>query len=104
MFAVVNIAGFQEIVKEGDTLTVPLLDSEKDKKMTFEDVLMITADDGAITLGSPFIKGASVEVQVIEHGKGDKIRVVKMRHRKRFTRVKGHTQKNTQVKVTKITV
>lgn len=102
MFAVVSIAGFQEIVKEGDTLTVPLLDSEKDKKMTFNDVLMVTKDNGDVMLGAPFLKGASVEVEVVEHGRADKIRVVKFRRRKRFTRVKGHRQDNTVVKVTKI--
>lgn len=102
MFAVVSIAGFQEIVKEGDTLTVPLLDSEKSKKVSFADVLMVTKDNGEVMLGSPFLKGATVEVEVVDHGRADKIRVVKMRRRKRYTRVKGHRQDNTVVKVTKI--
>jgi len=103
MFAVVSIAGFQEIVKEGDTLTVPLLDAEAKKKMTFGDVLMVS-DDKGVTLGSPFVKGASVEVEVVEHGRDEKIRVVKFRRRKRFTRVKGHKQHHTTVKVTKISL
>lgn len=103
MFAVVSIAGFQEIVQEGDTLTVPLLEGDAKKKITFEDVLMISGDKG-VTLGAPFVKGASVEVEVVEHGRDAKIRVVKFRRRKRFTRVKGHKQHNTTVKVTKITV
>lgn len=103
MFAVVSIAGFQEIVKEGDTLTVPLLDGESKKKIKFEDVLMVSGDNG-VTLGAPFVKGASVEVEVVEHGRDEKIRVVKFRRRKRFTRVKGHKQHNTTVKVTKISL
>jgi large subunit ribosomal protein L21 len=103
MFAVVSIAGFQEIVKEGDTLTVPLLEGEAKKKLTFEDVLMVSGDKG-VTLGAPFVKGATVEVEVVEHGRDEKIRVVKFRRRKRFTRVKGHKQHHTMVKVTKISV
>lgn len=102
MFAVVDIAGFQEKVQVGDTLMVPRLDSETDKKMTFDNVLMIVGDNGDMTLGSPFIKGASVEVKVVEHGRDAKVRVFRMRRRKRFIRTKGHKQQNTKVEVVAI--
>ena len=103
MFAVVAIAGFQEKVKEGDTLYIPLQDAETDHKVTFNDVLMVVNDSGDMTLGAPFVKGASVEVRVVKHGRDPKIRVVKFRHRKRYTRTKGHKQDHTVVEVTKIT-
>jgi len=102
MFAVVTIAGFQEKVKVGDTLTVPLLDAEKDKKMVFSDVMMLVKDGGDMVLGSPFIDGASVEVKIIGHGRDQKIRVFRMRRRKRFIRTKGHKQQHTIVEVTAI--
>ena len=104
LFAVVSIAGFQEKVSQGDTLVVPLQDAEKDKKIVFENVLMVVKDGGEMVLGSPFVKGATVEVKVLEHGRDKKIRVVKMRRRKRHTRVHGHKQRNTKIEVTKITV
>lgn len=102
MFAVVDIAGFQEKVQVGDTLTVPLQDAEENKKLVFGNVLMLVKDGGDMVLGSPFVDGASVEVKVIGHGKAKKIRVFRMRRRKRFMRTKGHKQQNTTVEVTAI--
>lgn len=104
MFAVVDIAGFQEKVQVGDTLSVPLQAAEKHKKIVFGNVLMLVKDGGDLVLGAPFIDGASVEVKVIEHGKAKKIRVFKMRRRKRYMRTKGHKQQNTTVEVTAIKV
>ncbi|HVW66743.1 MAG TPA: 50S ribosomal protein L21 [Candidatus Peribacteraceae bacterium] len=104
MFAVVSIGGFQEMVKEGDTLNIPLQDAEENKTITFGDVLMVVKDGGDLMLGAPFVKDASVEVKVLNHGRGDKIRVVKFRHRKRYTRTKGHRQHHTSVQVTKIKI
>lgn len=102
MFAVVSIAGFQEMVQEGDTLEIPLQDSEKDKTIEFKDVLMILKDGGDVVLGKPFVEGASVSVKVIEHGRDKKIRVVKFKKRKRYLRVKGHRQDYTAVEVVSI--
>lgn len=102
MFAVVEIAGFQEKVHVGDTLTVPLQDAEENKKLTFGNVYMLVKDGGDMVLGAPFVDGASVEVKVLSHGKDAKIRVFRMRRRKRFIRTKGHKQQHTNVEVTAI--
>lgn len=104
MFAVVEIAGFQEKVQVGDTLTIPLQDAEADKKVVFGNVLMLVKDGGDMLLGAPFVKGASVEVKVLSHGRDAKIRVFRMRRRKRFMRTKGHKQHHTKVEVTAINV
>jgi large subunit ribosomal protein L21 len=101
MFAVVSIAGFQEMVKEGDMLHIPLQDAEKDKTITFNDVLMVVKD-GEMTVGAPFVKGASVELKVLDHGRDKKIRVLKFKKRKRYLRVKGHRQDFTAVEVMSI--
>lgn len=102
MFAIVSIAGFQEKVSEGDTLTVPLLDAEKDAKVVFSEVFLLTKDGGEVVIGMPLVEGASVEAKVLEHGRDDKIRVYKMRRRKRYMRTKGHKQHHTKIEVTKI--
>lgn len=104
MFAVVSIAGFQEKVKVGDTLTVPTLDAEEQKSVTFGNVMMLVSDDGTVQIGSPFLEGSSVEVKVLSHGRDRKIRVFKMRRRKRYMRTKGHKQGHTKIEVTKINV
>ncbi len=101
MFAIVSIAGFQEKVAQGDTLKVPLLDAEPGKTVTFDQVLLLVNGE-AVTFGSPTVAGASVEAEVVSHGRGDKIRVVKFKRRKRYSRTKGHRQDFTEIKITKI--
>ncbi len=101
MFAIVDIAGTQEKVAVGDTLKVPLQDAESGKKVVFEKVLLI-ADGDNVTFGAPLVGGATVEAKVVEHGKADKIRVVKTMRRKRYKRTKGHRQHYTTIEVTGI--
>lgn len=101
MFAIVDIAGSQEKVAVGDRIRVPLLEGEANDTMTFDNVLLL-ADGDKVTIGAPLVGGASVEAKVIEHGRGDKIRVVKMLKRKRYKRVKGHRQHYTSVEITGI--
>lgn len=102
MFAVVDIAGFQEKVEEGMKLNVPLLDAESGAKVVFDKVYLIAKSDEDVTVGKPFVSGASVEVTVLNHDRAEKIRVFKMRRRKRYRRVHGHRQDFTQVEVVKI--
>ena len=101
MFAIVEIAGFQEKVQKGLVLEVPLLPHDVGAKVVFDKVLL-TADGDDVKIETPHLAGASVEVKVLAHGKGDKIRVVKMQRRKRFRRVKGHRQRFTRIEVMKV--
>lgn len=102
MFAVVDIAGFQEKVSEGDKLRVPTLQAEEGNSVTFDKVLMLVKGDSDMKVGTPYVSGAAVEVKVMGHGKGDKIRVFAMKRRKRYRRVYGHRQGYTDIEVTKI--
>ena len=101
MFAIVDIAGFQEKVQEGDALKVPLHDVKSGEKIIFEKVLLLSNGD-ALTIGLPFVKGATVEAKVVSHGQGKKIRVQKANKRKRYRRVHGHRQDFTEIEITKI--
>ncbi len=102
MFALVDIAGFQEKVEEGMKLRVPLLPAAGGAKVTFDKVLLLAKSADDVTVGKPYVSGAAVEVEVLSHGKGEKIRVYKMRRRKRYRRLKGHRQDYTEIEVTKI--
>ena len=102
MFAVVSIAGFQEKVSQGSKLQVPLLSAEPGKTVTFDTVLLLAKSDADVAVGTPTVPGASVEAKVLAHGKGDKIRVFKMRRRKGYRRVHGHRQEYSEIEVTKI--
>ncbi len=101
MYAIVDIAGFQEKVEQGTKLKVPLQNAEKGSPLTFASVLLL-ADGDAITVGKPYIEGASIEATILSVGKGKKIRIQKASRRKRYRRVKGHRQDYTEIEVTKI--
>ncbi|MSR87359.1 50S ribosomal protein L21 [Candidatus Peribacteria bacterium] len=103
MFAIVDIAGFQEKVEKGLKLKVPLHDAEEGKSIIIDKVLLIVDGDD-VKVGLPFVSGASIELKVLSHGKGDKIRIQKFKRRKRYRRVKGHRQGFTEVEVMKITM
>lgn len=102
MFAIVDIAGFQEKVEEGMKLNVPHLDADEGKTVSFDKVYLVAKSDSDITVGTPTVSGASVDVKVLSHGKDKKIRVFKMNRRKRYRRTQGHRQDYTEVEVVKI--
>lgn len=99
MFAIVEIAGKQFKVAQGYKLEVPLMkDRKAGDKMTLDSVLL--KSDGSNTeIGTPLVKGSSIELKIVEHGKGDKIRVYKKKAKKRFEKTQGHRQKHTIVEV-----
>ena len=83
MYAVIKTGGKQHRVVVDELLKVELLKSEKGETITFEDVLMVVDGDD-IKIGQPTVDGASVEVEVVEHGRGDKIRIIKHNRRKHY--------------------
>lgn len=100
MFAIVDIAGFQEKAEKGMKMTVPTLDAKEGASVTFDKVLLLS-DGSDTTVGTPYVSGATVTVKVLAHGKGDKIRVTKFKRRKRFHKTyRGHRQGYTQIEVT----
>lgn len=100
MFAIIKTGGKQYKVTEGQTIKVEKL-THDGKKFSFPEVLMI-ADDKGITLGSPHIKGATVEAEVVRDAKAKKVTVVKYKSKVRYKRTVGHRQHFTEVKVTSI--
>jgi len=104
MFAIVDIAGFQEKVSEGETIRVPLLSEETGKKVIFKKVFLVSKGGSDVKIGTPYVSGATVEAKVLEHGKAKKIRVFKMKRRKRYRRVKEHRQDYSDIEITGIKV
>lgn len=105
MFAVIQLAGKQYLVKEKDDLVVDrLTEKEEGTNLKIKEVLLVGNEDGTdVKVGTPFVKKALVEVKVVTHGKGEKIRVFKMKSKKRYARTYGHRQPQTTLKVLKIT-
>lgn len=102
MFAIVEAGGRQAKVKPGALLKVDRVDAEPGAELTLDRVLLVETDEGGITSGAPYIKGATVTAVVLAQVKEKKIRVFKMKRRKHYRRTKGHRTQKTQVRITSI--
>lgn len=100
MKAVVKVGGKQYIVSEKETLLVDRLpDGTKELDL---DVLMLV-DGEKSTVGTPLVKGAKVKAKVVEEEvKGDKLRVIRYKAKKRVHTETGHRQKYSRIEVTSI--
>ena len=101
MYAVVRVAGFQYLAREGDTLTVPRLEAEPGSEVKLEEVLFLRDGDQAI-VGRPTVAGSYVAARVLEHDRARKVMIGKFRRRENYRRKKGHRQDQTRVQVTAI--
>jgi large subunit ribosomal protein L21 len=101
MYAIVEIAGQQFKVEEGKKIFVHRLEVEDGKKIEFDQVLLLD-DDGKITVGEPTVKDASVQAQVIEKVRGDKVIVFKKKRKKGYRIKNGHRQNFTQIEIISI--
>lgn len=100
MKAVVKISGKQYIVSEKESLLVDLL-PEGTKELTLDALLVIDGDKTKV--GTPTVKGAAVKAKVVEaEVKGDKIRVIRYKSKKRVHKETGHRQKYTKIEITSI--
>jgi large subunit ribosomal protein L21 len=98
--AVVKIGGKQFVVSEKETLLVDLL-QEGTKELTLDALLVIDGDK--ISVGTPTVKGVKVTATVIEDlVKGDKIRVIRYKAKKRVHKENGHRQKYSKIEITSI--
>lgn len=102
-FAVIKTGGKQYKVAKDQILKIERIDGEQGGKVVFEEVLFLADEDGTkIEIGDPFIKGATVEAEILEQGRAKKINVIKFKSKVRYKRKHGHRQLFTQIKVVKI--
>lgn len=101
MYAVIATGGKQYKVTEGQVLHVEKLTVEAGETVDFDTVLLI-GDGDKINIGKPYVAGSKVSAQVIEHAKGEKVRIIKMRRRKHSEKQMGHRQPYTAIKITAI--
>ena len=100
MKAVVKISGKQYLASERESLLVDLL-PEGTKELTLDAILVIDGDK--IKVGTPTVKGSSVKAKVVEaEVKGDKLRVIRYKSKKRVHKETGHRQKYTKIEITSI--
>ena len=101
MFAIVNIAGKQYRVAEGDQIKVASLGTEAGKKIKFDQVLLMK-DGKNIRIGEPIVKDVSISGTVLDNGRERKVIVFKKKRRKGYKRKNGHRQSFSLIQIDEI--
>ncbi len=101
MYAVIKSGGKQHRVEPGEVLKLEKLEASEGETVDFNDVMMV-GEGSDIKIGSPFVEGGKVTAEVVSHGRGDKVSIIKMKRRKHYRRQAGHRQWFTEVKIKEI--
>ena len=102
-YAIVEASGQQFWLQPDRYLDIDRIDAKEGDRITLDNVLLVRSAAGT-SVGQPYVKGASVQLEVLAHRRGPKIIVYKMRPKKKTRRKNGHRQELTRVKVTAITL
>ena len=100
MFAIFVTGGKQYKVSEGDVVFVEKLGLEEGEKVTFDKVLCVSGE--SLTVGTPYVDGATVVASVVKNGKSKKIDVIKYKAKKNEKKKIGHRQDYTKIQIEKI--
>ncbi len=98
MYAVIKTGGKQYRVTNGETLKVEILAGEVGSAIVLDKVLMVANGD-KLSVGKPLLTGATVKATIVAHGRGDKVRIFKMRRRKHYQKNQGHRQNYTEIRI-----
>ena len=98
MYAVVKTGGKQYRVVAGDKLKVEQIPADVGAEVILDQVLMV-GEGESVRLGQPTVSGASVKATVVSHGRGEKVKIFKMRRRKHYQKHQGHRQGYTELKI-----
>jgi large subunit ribosomal protein L21 len=101
MYAIVEIAGHQYKVQKDQQIFVNRLQNEEGTQVEFNHVLL-TDDNGSITVGAPAVEGVKVTARVVNHLKGDKVIIFKKKRRKGYQKKNGFRAYLTEIKIEKI--
>ena len=100
MFAIFVTGGKQYKVAEGDVIFVEKLGVAEGEKVTFDKVLCVSGE--SLSVGTPYVEGATVVANVVKNGKSKKIDVIKYKAKKNEKKKIGHRQDYTKIQIEKI--
>jgi len=101
MYAVFKTGGKQYRATTGDVLKVEKIDAEKGATVELDQVLMVGEGED-VKIGAPYLEGSKVTATVVDHGRHDKIKIIKFKRRKHHRKQMGHRQYFTQIEITGI--
>ena len=98
MYAVVKTGGKQYKVAPGEKLKVEQIPADVGASVILDQVLMV-GEGESVRIGQPTVAGATVQATVVAHGRGEKVKIFKMRRRKHYQKHQGHRQNFTELKI-----
>lgn len=98
MYAIIETGGKQYRVVDGDVLRIEKINAEVGNTVYFDNVLMI-GEGSDVKVGTPYIDGQKVAVEVVAHGRADKVVIFKYLPKKDSRKKQGHRQPYTEVKI-----
>ena len=98
MYAVVKTGGKQYRVVAGDKLKGEQIPADVGAEVILDQVLLV-GEGESVRLGQPMLTGATVKATVVSHGRGEKVKIFKMRRRKHYQKHQGHRQGYTELKI-----
>lgn len=101
LFSVIKTGGKQYLVKEGDEIIVDRIKSDKDKKIQLDTLLIFDEEGKNIKIGTPYLKEKTT-AQILEHLKGDKIKILRFKAKVRYRKRKGFRPYLTKLRILKI--
>jgi large subunit ribosomal protein L21 len=101
MYAVFKTGGKQYRATTGDILKVEKIEAEKGATVELDQVLMVGEGED-VKIGAPYLEGGKVTATVVDHGRREKIKVIKFKRRKNYRKQMGHRQYFTQIEITGI--
>jgi len=101
MYAVIESGGKQHRITTGEVLKLEKIEASTGDKVDFDKVLMV-GEGADVQIGTPYVEAGKVTAEVISHGRGDKVTIIKFRRRKHHRKQQGHRQWFTEVKITSI--
>ena len=100
MFAIFVTGGKQYKVAEGEVIFVEKLGVAEGEKVVFDKVLCVSGEN--LSVGAPYVEGATVVATVVKNGKSKKIDVIKYKSKKNEKKKIGHRQDYTKIQIEKI--
>ncbi len=101
MYAVFKTGGKQYRAATGDVIKVEKIEAEKGATVELDQVLMV-GEGEEVKIGAPYLEGGKVTATVVDHGRREKIKVIKFKRRKNHRKQMGHRQYFTQLEITGI--
>jgi large subunit ribosomal protein L21 len=103
MYAVIKTGGKQYKVAAGEKIKVEQIAADVGQELVLDQVLAV-GEGASLSVGAPWVTGASVKATVVAHGRHPKVRIFKMRRRKHYQKHGGHRQNFTELQIGELVV